>query len=103
MLFVTHKNEKTNFQKVEAVSVSNYVDQKYYDWRGKPDIEEYIQGEPSEEFSVETYCEEALLDHHGSLRLVRWEAGVCVLSVMHGHSRMDPIDRRISTVPGWST
>lgn len=69
---------------MEAVSVSNYVDQKYYDWRGKPDIEEYIQGEPSEEFTVNTYCEEALLDHHGSRRLVRWEAGggVCSFSCM---------------------
>ena len=56
---------------MEAVAASNYVDQKYYDWRGKPDIEEYIQGTPTGDFTVKTYCEEALLDHHSSLRLAR--------------------------------
>lgn len=51
--------------------MANYADQKYYDWRGKPDIEEYITEEPHGAFTVETYCEEALLDRHGSLQLVR--------------------------------
>lgn len=58
--------------KVEEVAVANYVDRKYYDWRGKPDIEEYIQGVPEGEFTVQTYCEEALSDRHGCLQLVRW-------------------------------
>ena len=59
--------------KVEEVAVANYVDRKYYDWHGKPDIEEYIQGVPEGEFTVQTYCKEALLDRHGSLQLIRWE------------------------------
>lgn len=59
--------------KVERVAVSNYVDQEYYDWHVKPDIEEYLQRVPEGEFTVQTYCEEALLDRHGSLQLVRWE------------------------------
>ncbi|CAM9213547.1 unnamed protein product, partial [Laminaria digitata] len=54
-----------------VIAVSNYVDIYYYDWDGKPDIEEYIQQVPQGGFTVHTYCQEALLDRHGSLQLVR--------------------------------
>lgn len=55
--------------KVGAAAVGNYVDQKYYDWRGKPDIDKYLTRPPRGEFTVDTYCEEALMDRHGSLQL----------------------------------
>lgn len=57
--------------------MAEYVDLHYYDWHSKPDIEEYIQGVPEGEFTVKTYCEEALSDGHGCRQLVRWGDGRC--------------------------
>lgn len=61
----------TNITQVQAAAVGNYVDQKYYDWRGKPEIEQYLTGVPHGEFTVESYCEQALMDRHGSVQLNR--------------------------------
>ena len=59
--------------KVEAAAVGDISDHHYYDWRGTQDIAEYCGRVPSGEFTVQTYCAEALMDRHGSLQLIRWE------------------------------
>lgn len=54
---------------MEAAAVGDYVHQKYYDWRGTPDVDEYLTRRPRGAFTVETYCEEALMDRRGSMQL----------------------------------
>lgn len=53
--------------------MGNPTDFTYLDWHGLPDIAEYITKPDGEGlFTVDTYCEEALLDRRGSLQLSRW-------------------------------
>ncbi|CAN0083842.1 unnamed protein product [Ectocarpus sp. 6 AP-2014] len=57
---------------VRAASVGNPADFSYSDWHGKPDIAEYItHPEGQGLFTVDTYCEEAILDRRGSLQMSR--------------------------------
>ena len=62
-----------NNVQVREASVGNPADFGYYDWHGAPDIAEYITNPDGEvPFTVDTYCEEAVLDRRGSLQLSRW-------------------------------
>ena len=62
---------KKNVQVREA-SVGNPVDFTYLDWHSTPDLAEYItQPDGKGQFTVDTYCEEALLNRRGSLQLSR--------------------------------
>lgn len=60
-------------KQVEAAAGGDVSDHYYYDWRGTQDIAEYCERVPGGEFTASTYCEEALMDRHGSQQLIRWE------------------------------
>ncbi|CAM9179910.1 unnamed protein product [Ectocarpus sp. 12 AP-2014] len=65
-----HQN---NTQVKQAASVNNtHGNYSYSDWHGTPDLAEYmIHPEGHGLFTVDTYCEEAVLDRRGSLQLSR--------------------------------
>ncbi|CAM9845759.1 unnamed protein product [Ectocarpus sp. 12 AP-2014] len=65
--------DQNNTQVKQAASVEDaHGDYSYSDWRGTPDIAEYmIYPEGQGLFTVDTYCEEAILDRRGSLQLSR--------------------------------
>lgn len=57
---------------VREASVGNTSDIRYLDWHGDPDIAEYITDPNGHDpFTVDNYCEEAILDRRGSL-LLSW-------------------------------
>ena len=55
------------------------------DWHGVPDVSEFMTSAEGEApFTVDTYCEEALMDRRGSLQISRCGrlgAGVCFLEL----------------------
>lgn len=58
---------------MRAASVGNPADHRYYDWAGVPDLSKFMTSAEGEEpFTVDTYCEEALMDRRGSLQISRW-------------------------------
>lgn len=58
---------------VRNASVGDPGSQKYPDWHGVVDLSEYMTSVQGEEPStVDTYCEEALMDRRGSLQISRW-------------------------------
>ncbi|CAM9324458.1 unnamed protein product, partial [Ectocarpus sp. 12 AP-2014] len=65
-----HQN---NTQVKQAASVNNtHGNYSYSDWHGTPDLTEFmIHPEGRGLFTVDTYCEEAVLDRRGSLQLSR--------------------------------
>eukprot|EP00903_Cladosiphon_okamuranus_P016927 g15603.t1 len=61
---------------VRAASVGSPADlvsrYKYMNWNGVPDLDEFMTSAAGEEpFTVDTYCEKALMDRRGSLQLSR--------------------------------
>lgn len=58
---------------VRAASVGDPRDPEYDDWHGVPDLSEFMASAEGEEpFTVDSYCEEALMDRRGSLQISRW-------------------------------
>lgn len=52
--------------------MGNPADFRYLDWHATPDIAGYITNPDGDGlFTVDTYCEEAILDRRGSLQMSR--------------------------------
>ncbi|CAN0256673.1 unnamed protein product [Pylaiella littoralis] len=64
--------QRENNVQVRQAAVGNPGNFEYSDWRGELNITEYITTNEGEGlFTVDAYCEEALLDRRGSLQLSR--------------------------------
>ena len=60
---------------VRAASVGTIGDAYYFDWPRGQEMTEYVTNpEGLEPFTVDTYCEEALMDRRGSLQISRYGA-----------------------------
>jgi len=58
--------------KVRDASVGAIGDAHYFDWPGGREMTEFVNlSEGVEPFTVDTYCQEALMDRRGSLQISR--------------------------------